>query len=136
MDLEVSSSPLPIEQLGPLIKNRRGNRGLRQVAAEINVSAATLSRVESGKRPDLESSRKICAWLGVVMMLAPELRILQDLDSPERDKVLVPLTVKQLRTLLRVGVVSRHEEPEDWLELHNLLTLVEGKLGVSYSRSK
>jgi len=56
---------LTLEQLGPLIKERRGNKGLRQVAAEMDISAATLSRVEAGKQPDLESFRKICAWLDV-----------------------------------------------------------------------
>ncbi|WP_414552847.1 helix-turn-helix domain-containing protein [Anabaena sp. CCY 0017] len=56
---------LTLEQLGPLIKKQRGSRGLRQVAAEMNISAATLSRVEAGKQPDLESFTKICAWLGV-----------------------------------------------------------------------
>jgi transcriptional regulator with XRE-family HTH domain len=56
---------LTLEQLGPIIKERRGNRGLRQVAAEMDISAATLSRVEAGKQPDLDSFRKICAWLGV-----------------------------------------------------------------------
>ena len=56
---------LTLEQLGLLIKQKRGNKGLRKVAAEMNVSAATLSRVEAGKQPDLESFTKICAWLGV-----------------------------------------------------------------------
>lgn len=56
---------LTLEQLGPLIKKRRGSRGLRQVAAEMTISAATLSRVEAGKQPDLESFTKICAWLGI-----------------------------------------------------------------------
>ena len=40
---------LTLEQLGLLIKQKRGNKGLRKVAAEMNVSAATLSRVEAGK---------------------------------------------------------------------------------------
>jgi transcriptional regulator with XRE-family HTH domain len=62
---EIFMARLTLEQLGPLIKERRGNRGLRQIAAEMEISAATLSRVEAGKQPDLESFRKICAWLGV-----------------------------------------------------------------------
>nr|WP_294522507.1 helix-turn-helix transcriptional regulator [uncultured Rhodopila sp.] len=56
---------LTLEQLGPLIQKQRGGRGLRQVAAEMNISAATLSRVEAGKQPDLDSFTKICAWLDV-----------------------------------------------------------------------
>ena len=38
---------------------------MRAAAKEIGVSAATLSRVERGYLPDLETFRKICAWLGV-----------------------------------------------------------------------
>jgi len=56
---------LTLEQLGPLIQKKRGNRGLREVAAEMKISAATLSRVEAGKQPDLGSFTKICLWLGV-----------------------------------------------------------------------
>lgn len=33
------------------------------MAREIGVSAATLSRVERGHLPDLETFRKICRWL-------------------------------------------------------------------------
>lgn len=38
---------------------------LRCVADEIGVSAATISRIERGKTPDLETYAKICTWLGV-----------------------------------------------------------------------
>lgn len=55
---------LTLEQLGSHLKSQRGNRGLREIAAEIGISAATLSRVEAGKQPDLDSFRKICEWLG------------------------------------------------------------------------
>src|SRR5713226_1793442 len=44
---------------------RRGTRGIREVAREIGVSAATLSRVERGKIPDLLTFQKICKWLRV-----------------------------------------------------------------------
>lgn len=54
-----------LEQLGPLLKEKRGKRGIREVAVEIGISAATLSRVETGKQPDLDTFAKICKWLGV-----------------------------------------------------------------------
>jgi len=54
-----------LEELGPLIRERRGNKTQRQAALEIDISAATLSRVEAGKQPDLKSFAKICAWLGI-----------------------------------------------------------------------
>jgi transcriptional regulator with XRE-family HTH domain len=52
-------------RLGNLLRERRGGRGVRDVATEIGVSPATLSRVEGGKLPDLLTFRKLCAWLRV-----------------------------------------------------------------------
>ena len=44
---------------------KRGKRGLRATAAEIGgVSASTLSRVEAGNVPDLDTFLKLCQWLG------------------------------------------------------------------------
>jgi transcriptional regulator with XRE-family HTH domain len=34
-------------------------------AGEIGVSPATLSRIEHGRVPDLDTLRKVCAWLDV-----------------------------------------------------------------------
>lgn len=50
---------------------RRGNRGLRQAAAEINqmtahpVSASTLSRYERGAVPELLVFVALCDWMGI-----------------------------------------------------------------------
>lgn len=52
-------------RLGAMLRDRRGTRGVRELAAEIGISPATLSRVEGGKLPDLVTFRKICAWLKV-----------------------------------------------------------------------
>lgn len=54
-----------IEIFGRKLEQTRGIRGIREVAAEIGVSAATLSRVERGYMPDLETFGKICRWLKV-----------------------------------------------------------------------
>ena len=56
---------LPIEELGHRVVVRRGTLGVRAAAAEVGVSSATLSRVENGQMPDLETFAKICRWLGV-----------------------------------------------------------------------
>lgn len=49
-----------------MIKTRRGDKNLRDTAREIgNVSAATLSRVEQGKLPDVETFILLCKWLNV-----------------------------------------------------------------------
>lgn len=54
---------LPISELGRLITAKRGTRGVRAAAAEVGISSATLSRVENGHMPDLDTFAKICKWL-------------------------------------------------------------------------
>src|SRR5947209_16628129 len=56
---------LSLETLGRRLVRKRGARGVRAVAQEIGVSPATLSRVERGFLPDLETFGKICKWLEV-----------------------------------------------------------------------
>jgi len=56
-----------LENLGRLIQEKRGDRGIRAAAKEIGISHATLSRVERGHLPDLENYQKICTWLGIEM---------------------------------------------------------------------
>jgi transcriptional regulator with XRE-family HTH domain len=52
-----------IQQLAQRIQERRAGKGVREAAKEVGVSPATLSRVENGHIPDLETYRKICLWL-------------------------------------------------------------------------
>ena len=54
-----------IHMLGQMLAQKRGELGIRAVAGEIGVSPATLSRVERGFLPDLETFSKICEWVGV-----------------------------------------------------------------------
>ncbi|MEO8393350.1 MAG: helix-turn-helix transcriptional regulator [Chloroflexota bacterium] len=57
-----------MQELATQLRERRGKRGLREVAQEIGeVSASTLSRIEQGKLPDLDTFVRICRWLGVSM---------------------------------------------------------------------
>lgn len=56
---------LNLQQLGRKVLGKRSGRGIREVAAEIGISSATLSRIERGHLPDIETFRKVCAWLGV-----------------------------------------------------------------------
>lgn len=59
-------STLNTELLAGMLKNKRGSKGLRAAAEEIgDVSAATLSRVEQGKIPDVDTFIRICQWLQV-----------------------------------------------------------------------
>ena len=56
---------LTIQVLGRRLVEKRGAKGVREIAREIGISPATLSRVERGHLPDLETFKKICKWLGV-----------------------------------------------------------------------
>lgn len=55
---------IKIDRLAKQIQARRAGKGVREAAKEAGVSPATLSRVENGKIPDLETFGKICHWLG------------------------------------------------------------------------
>ena len=46
---------LTLETLGLKVLEKREDRGVREVAKEIGISPATLSRVERGNLPDLET---------------------------------------------------------------------------------
>lgn len=52
-------------RLGAQLRERRGGRGIREVAKEIGISPATLTRIEAGRLPDLLTFRKICEWLKI-----------------------------------------------------------------------
>lgn len=54
-----------LQNLGTIVRRKRGRRGLRAVAMDIGTSAPTLSRIESGKMPDLQTFGKLCRWLEV-----------------------------------------------------------------------
>ena len=56
-----------VDQLGAALKRRRREErlSLRDVEAEVGISAATLSRIERDHRPDIEVIDKLAKWLGV-----------------------------------------------------------------------
>lgn len=59
-------SYVDMNHLASLVRAKRGRRGLRDVAREIgDVSPSTLSRVENGKLPDMETFLLICDWLSI-----------------------------------------------------------------------
>lgn len=58
-------SKLTIQTLGRKLQAQRGERGVRETAKEIGISHATLSRVERGYLPDLDTFSKICKWLEI-----------------------------------------------------------------------
>lgn len=56
---------LNLKDLGRLLIEKRGSTGVRATANEIGVSSATLSRIENGHMPDLETFRRVCSWLDI-----------------------------------------------------------------------
>jgi transcriptional regulator with XRE-family HTH domain len=56
-----------LEELGPMVVQRRGELGLslRDASAVSGVPVATLSRIEQGRMPDLATFRRVVEWLGV-----------------------------------------------------------------------
>src|ERR1700726_4981539 len=50
-------------RLGAMLRDRRGGKGIREVAQEIGISPATLTRVEGGRLPDIATFQKMCSWL-------------------------------------------------------------------------
>jgi transcriptional regulator with XRE-family HTH domain len=56
-----------VEGLASLLRERRAEAGLslRELSAQTGVPFATLSRVESGRLPDLTTFRNIVGWLGI-----------------------------------------------------------------------
>lgn len=56
---------LTLQTLGRRLLEKQGDRGVRETAAEIGISPATLSRVERGYLPDLETFGKVCRWLKI-----------------------------------------------------------------------
>lgn len=101
---------LTLSSIGPLLKKQRNNKGIREVATEIGISSATLSRIENGKLPDLESFSKICKWLNVdpgkILGFKPADTILDEKSSPQlfahmrADKNQNPELVKALSEMI------------------------------------
>jgi len=56
---------MTVLRLGAMLRERRGGKGVRDVAKEIGISAATLTRVEGGRLPDIATFQKLCTWLNV-----------------------------------------------------------------------
>ncbi len=62
---ELSRNLLWTWDLARLVKAKRGTQSLRDIAPEVKVSAATLSRVEARREPDMVTFLRLCEWLGM-----------------------------------------------------------------------
>ena len=107
------SSQPDIKRFAAMLRARRGDRGLRSVAEEIGeVSASTLSRIEQGGVPDLETYLRICRWLGLPSEPIPGLTkrssFPSEASTPElieahfrAEKVLPAETIEALSNMIR-----------------------------------
>jgi len=64
------STKLETDKLAEMLKKKRGARGLRDIAKEITkmygeISPSTLSRIEQGNMPDIDTYVTVCQWLDV-----------------------------------------------------------------------
>ena len=115
---------LDTEKLANLVRSKRGNRGLRDTAKEIgNVSPSTISRVENGKTPDMDTFLALCDWLEV-----PPAELIKNtedeeaLDTPEAitiqlraDKNLDPAIANALASLVKAAYkdLSQNKDEEE-----------------------
>jgi transcriptional regulator with XRE-family HTH domain len=95
------------KSLGNLLQQKRGSMGIRAAAGEIGVSAATLSRIENGRIPDLETLRKVCRWLGIdpakYLGMSPEARAGREASLQvvfKKDRTVSQATSKALGKLI------------------------------------
>ncbi len=114
---------LNAERLANLVRSKRGSRGLRETAKEIgNVSPSTISRVENGKTPDMDTFLALCEWLEV-----PAAELIENtnteeeknLDTPEKiaiqlraDKNLDPATANALASLVKAAYKDLSQKQE------------------------
>ena len=116
----MKSNEIDLPKLAALVLKKRGSKTYREIANEIgDVSSPTLSRIEKGNLPDLETFMKLCRWLGVspeeFQQSSSQDQILRsdDLDTQETvcaylraDRNLPPETAKALTTMIQLAYRS------------------------------
>lgn len=114
---------ITLQTLGRKLIDKRGVRGVRETAKEIGISHGTLSRLERGYLPDLETFGKVCRWLGVdpgevlgtqpasrsTIKVAVHCRKTQAL-APETAHALAQMIIAAHRALIASGEVSEGED--------------------------
>lgn len=105
------STYLDVDRLASLVRKRRGGRGLRETSKEIgSVSPSTLSRIEGGKMPDMETFMALCDWLQVPPSELFQTTEDQGLETPDMisiqlraDKKLDPAIANALASLVKAA---------------------------------
>jgi transcriptional regulator with XRE-family HTH domain len=66
--LRSRSTAIDTTKLAAAVRGKRGDRRLEDVAPELDMTVATLSRIENERfTPSLETFARLCRWLGVEM---------------------------------------------------------------------
>ena len=111
---------ISLQALGRKLADKRGELGIREVSKDIGISAATLSRVERGYLPDIETFGKICRWLnidpGEILGVATSANASPKIGAHFRkDQVLAPRTAKALAQMILAAqraLVASHGDGE------------------------
>lgn len=110
-----TSTEIDLNRLAALVAKKRDGRPLRDLAEEIGgVSAPTLSRIEKGHLPDLDTFMKLCRWLKVSpddFQMTPQRRVVDSgLDTRETvcaylraDRTLPQSTASALTTMIELA---------------------------------
>lgn len=114
---------IDLQTLGKQAREKRGEAGIRKTAKVIGISAATLSRVERGYLPDLETFGKFCKWLGVdpgevlgvkeVVAVTPKVAV-----HFKKDRTLAPESARALADMIlhakRALVATQGDEKDEF----------------------
>jgi len=107
---------IDVQKLATLVRAKRGRLGLRAASDQIGgVSASTLSRIEQGKVPDLDTFLRICEWLGS----NPD-ELVQNPDWRQEGRGLPPDTAEVIAAHLRA---DRTLDPETAQALETMIRL-------------
>ena len=100
------------------VRDQRGAAGVRAAAHEIGVSPATLSRVEAGRLPDLETFAKFCRWLGAdpsefldLPASSPHADVEGVVAHFKTDRELKPATTQALAVMVQLAVRHQLKSP-------------------------
>jgi len=110
------STSLDTQRFSEMIKSKRGSKGLRVLASEIGVSASTLSRIEQGNLPDIDTYLRLCDWLEVSTDYFTNSNSNSDDVQNEviahlrADKTLPPLTSEALIQMINLAYASATKE--------------------------
>ena len=112
------SSSLDTKKFSEMIKSKRANMGLRALSAQIGISASTLSRIEQGNLPDIDTYLRLCDWLDVTSDFFTQISSDENdvkgcvIAHLRADKTLPTDTSEALIQMINLAYASVQKEPE------------------------